>query len=710
MVISCSKLGNGGRLGNMLFAIASTLGIAEKTGQKASFPTPWKYAPFFNITLPVHGFGTNQYKEQVFHYDESVYDQRDVDLSGYYQSYKYFPKDFKLTFNQDLTDKWRAHPAFSRETIGIHIRRSDYVGHPMYYQLPITWYLSALLSIKGWQDMNIVIVSDDMDYVKVHFECLPNAHMIKAGEIDHLCMLSLCDHTIVGNSSFAWWGAYLGEQKNVIHSGKMFRGEFEFKDIKDYYPPNWTEHGAEKLNLLDVTFTIPVLYDHPDRKQNFDLSLCMLQSNFWTKVITGEQGGDRFKYSDKYCKYVQFPYENFHRTRMLNEMALMAETDIIVNWDADIFIPPLQIWLAAERLRAGAPVVYPYDGRFARMDRHQWFKQLEKSLDIGITRQFPLFKRNDKESVGGAVMWRKEAFIDAGMENEYMISYAPEDVERWERMHKLGINPQRIDGTLYHMDHFKGSTSSKLNNPFFAESTRLLQTYRAMNLDELRLEIDRWPWRHQYTEAYYNRISEGAIRSAKEVYNCLVENGIIALNNDGSYSPTIIDIGCGVGEWSLGNPNYYGIDHSIPKKALMIPDRNYFDRDLEKVDLINQDTTFDLCLCLEVAEHLSESRADWLIKYLCSLSHLVLFSAAIPNQGGTGHINEQFQTYWADKFYANGFGAEICYPVKDNPNVELWYRQNMILYRRGSKGGVYNFVLPEYYEQITRHLKSVNNH
>jgi len=40
----------------------------------------------------------------------------------------------------------------------------------------------------------------------------------------------------------------------------------------------------------------------------------------------------------------------------------------------------------------------------------------------------------------------------------------------------------------------------------------------------------------------------------------------------------------------------------------------------------------------------------------------VLFSAAIPNQGGTGHINEQWQEYWAEKFYANGFGAELCYP------------------------------------------------
>lgn len=131
----------------------------------------------------------------------------------------------------------------------------------------------------------------------------------------------------------------------------------------------------------------------------------------------------------------------------------------------------------------------------------------------------------------------------------------------------------------------------------------------------------------------------------------------------------------------------------------------YQDIDLESNIQFTYGNKFDLCLCLEVAEHVSEGKADSLINYLCSLSDYVLFSAAIPNQGGTGHINEQWQTYWADKFYANGFGAELLYPVRDNEKVEPWYRQNMILYKRGAKGKVYNFILPEYFMQIVGHWK-----
>lgn len=701
MVVSFSRYGNHGRMGNALFQWGATLGIAESNSGEPSFP-PWNMEKFFDTPLPKNGLASRVLQEKQYHY-EPIEINQDTDLFGYYQSYKYFPKaGFKPKIKKDIIDHHSKNPAFQKQTIAIHIRRGDYVNHEMYYQLPISWYISALLTIPNWKDCNILLFSDDMEYCKVHFECLPNAFFITGYEIDHLCLMSLCDNHIVGNSTFGWWGAWLSEQKNVIHSGKMFRGPFAHKDIKDFYPPNWNEYKDEKINLSDVTFTIPVLYDHSDRKQNFDLSLCMLQKDFHTNIIVGEQGKERkFEYSNKWAKYHYFDIKDFHRTKMLNDMAIMAETELIVNYDIDVIIPPLQIYLAAERLRSGVDCVYPYDGRFARMERSQWFRKLESVLDIGCVGKFPLDKRNIRESVGGAVMWRKESFIDFGMENEYMISYAPEDVERWERMHTLGVNVQRVNGTLFHMNHFKGIDSHN-GNPNFPNSKAELAKMRTMSKDQMRLYIDSWPWRHKYTESYYNRISEGAIRSAKETFETLGRMG-----GSTTFNPkTVIDIGCGVGEWSCGNPNYIGVDHNIPKKALMIPEEQYRDCNLESELLISGLNTFDLCLCLEVAEHIDEKYAERLIAFLCSLSDSILFSAAIPNQGGTGHINEQWQEYWAEKFYSNGFGAELCYPVKDNPNVEFWYRQNMILYKRGAKGKVSNFVLSEYYTQITNYLKN----
>lgn len=64
-----------------------------------------------------------------------------------------------------------------------------------------------------------------------------------------------------------------------------------------------------------------------------------------------------------------------------------------------------------------------------------------------------------------------------------------------------------------------------------------------------------------------------------------------------------------------------------------------------------------MAICLEVAEHLTAARADTFVKDLCEASNMVLFGAAIPGQGGTNHINEQWQTYWHAKFLQNGFVA-----------------------------------------------------
>jgi len=115
----------------------------------------------------------------------------------------------------------------------------------------------------------------------------------------------------------------------------------------------------------------------------------------------------------------------------------------------------------------------------------------------------------------------------------------------------------------------------------------------------------------------------------------------------------------------------------------------------------------DLALCLEVAEHLPEHVAKALVKLLCVYSDTILFGAAIPNQGGTGHINEQWQTYWEKLFNENGFGAAEVQPdIRNNPEIEMWYKNNIVLYEKGGKGKVTDFVLPEYYMEIIQGLKN----
>jgi hypothetical protein len=92
--------------------------------------------------------------------------------------------------------------------------------------------------------------------------------------------------------------------------------------------------------------------------------------------------------------------------------------------------------------------------------------------------------------------------------------------------------------------------------------------------------------------------------------------------------------------------------------------------------------TFDLAICLEVAEHLPEEASDGLVNFLTSLSEIVLFSAAVPRQKGTNHINLQWPDYWDQKFRRRGHACmDILRPIFSyDTSIEPWYRQNMMLF------------------------------
>jgi glycosyl transferase family 11/methyltransferase family protein len=699
MILSFALLGSHGRLGNQLFQVASTMGQAEKYGAQAAFPA-WKYEQYFETPIPHGPLQSNRIEERFFHhYDWDL--QEDCDLAGYMQSERYFGST-RLKLKKEFVEECKAKAdIFQRETICIQVRRGDYVGNPGYYQLTPNFYLDALTRhFPNWRDCNLLFTSDDIEYCRVHFESLPNAYFSTGNtDIQDLALASACDHFIISNSTFGWWCAWLGEKPHskIVHSGHLFTGHLARKDTKDYRPARWIEHKKDsyKIPLRDLTFTIPVFLDHPTRRENLDLILCLLQTSFDSNYIICEQGGDHFKYTGQWAKYIRSDAKEFHRTKMLNDMASQAETEYIANWDCDVIVPPAQVMMAVEELRAGADMVYPYAGGFARMARNPWFATLQKSLDIGVVRNEPFKNREPgHNSVGGAVMWNRDSFIDGGMENERFISFGPEDCERHDRFKTLGYDIRRTGGTLFHMNHYVGDNSSPRNHRF-TDNVAEQEKVHVMSRAELRAYIDTWPWRHMYTSRYYHEISDGSIRSAKIVLGAL-----------GFEPASVIDVGCGVGEWSNGHPDYTGVDYRIRKEDLLIPPERFVECDLNR-EWPEFGRTFDLCLCLEVAEHLKPSRAEGLIQMLCTHSDRVLFSAAIPNQGGTGHIHENWQSYWGELFKRNGFGAAKKQPdIRGKADVELWYRQNIVLYERGAKGKVVDFVLPEYYMQIVLGLKA----
>ena len=155
---------------------------------------------------------------------------------------------------------------------------------------------------------------------------------------------------------------------------------------------------------------------------------------------------------------------------------------------------------------------------------------------------------------------------------------------------------------------------------------------------------------------------------------------------------SVLDIGCGTGTF-LSIFEQRGINDVLGVEGPWVKDE-YLEINgakLIRVNLVKQfpviNRKFDIALCLEVGEHLPETFSRSLVDFLCEKSDLVLFSAAIPHQGGEGHINEQWQSYWVELFMINGFELNDCIRpiIWDDNEIMYWYRQNMLIFekRRG---------------------------
>ncbi|MFO7807583.1 MAG: class I SAM-dependent methyltransferase [Candidatus Moraniibacteriota bacterium] len=149
---------------------------------------------------------------------------------------------------------------------------------------------------------------------------------------------------------------------------------------------------------------------------------------------------------------------------------------------------------------------------------------------------------------------------------------------------------------------------------------------------------------------------------------------------------SVVDVGCGLGEFlrsfqKRGVEKVLGVDGSwVNKEELKIEKKFFLEANLEKALPVKE--KFDLAISLEVAEHLSEKKAGFFIKKITELAPVVLFSAAIPYQGGTGHINEQWPEYWAALFEKEGYVTIDCLRNKiwSNKKVSFVYAQNSLLF------------------------------
>ncbi|MBF4517579.1 alpha-1,2-fucosyltransferase [Flavobacterium sp. ANB] len=265
-MITFSKLGAKGNLGNQLFQIASVVGIAEKHKHGYFFPN-WNYSKCFKNQLPVSYIDETFkiVKEKKFSHYEWDLETENYDLDGWLQSEKYFNIErtkalFQFEdFSHDLYEKY--HFLFSKKTILISVRRGDFVNNPYYFQLSYSYYFKALLkNFPDWKDRNLVFTSDDIDYCKYHFSFLKNSFFLEhLTAIEQLALGSRFDDFIISNSTFSWWIAWLGEKKEskIVRPVKNFRGEFaKYNDDSDYFPERWISFDDNKFSAQKRYFIL----------------------------------------------------------------------------------------------------------------------------------------------------------------------------------------------------------------------------------------------------------------------------------------------------------------------------------------------------------------------------------------------------------------------------------------------------------------------
>lgn len=177
-----------------------------------------------------------------------------------------------------------------------------------------------------------------------------------------------------------------------------------------------------------------------------------------------------------------------------------------------------------------------------------------------------------------------------------------------------------------------------------------------------------------YGRDFYAWHREGTSRSAGVIVPMLME----------LFNPrSVVDVGCGEGLWlsafqQCGVHDLSGIDGSWARPEW---------RSHSGIQFVGQDLAgpielnrrFDVALCLEVVEHLPLAAGTRLIAELARLAPVIVFSAAVPFQGGEGHVNEQWSTHWIALFAAQGFESvsNIRGRIWGDERVEFWYRQNM---------------------------------
>ena len=303
-ILSCKLMGG---LGNQLFQIFATISLALSTNKVYVFPysdvlttgvkrptywyslldnlwnnTTWNNPEADNSRI----FSLPQIREKGFEHDELVGIQVNLEkkpacLHGYFQSYKYFEKHYEtiiqligLRVKQQVVrekttvlGKKEGIPKPSEKegvwgnvvlpNVSLHFRLGDYVSKQNHHPIMSIWYythaLTSIIEKVGSDTFRVIYFGekDDEHTIKICIQILqkkfPSLEFVKADlgeDWEQMLLMSLCDHNVIANSSFSWWGAYFNSNpdKIVCYPSTWFGPALQH-NTKDLCPPNWIRIG-----------------------------------------------------------------------------------------------------------------------------------------------------------------------------------------------------------------------------------------------------------------------------------------------------------------------------------------------------------------------------------------------------------------------------------------------------------------------------------
>ena len=253
--------------------------------------------------------------------------------------------------------------------------------------------------------------------------------------------------------------------------------------------------------MKNLTFLLPCRIESEDRLKNVITSTTYLLKNFpEAQVILKEvdtRSHFKFRALPVIKKYVntdrlthifeESDEKFFHKTRILNDLLVASDTDIVYNHDVDIVLPKGSYQTAYNAINDGnADVVYPFGAGV-----YQWAVNYSESifnqfLDSGFD-----FSTLDEgkfrvaSSIGWGQMIKKEVEVNAGLWNENFISWGAEDCEFYFRLNSFGYRVGRVNSDIYHFEHGR-TFNSHYHNPKFMDNHKLWQDMRTWEASKLK--------------------------------------------------------------------------------------------------------------------------------------------------------------------------------------------------------------------------------